>query len=111
MGKVPSLMSDSQIPGDGLDVFVPEDQAGKVDVVELEFDLGDGPVPVTEVAIAATVTEMTSKVKDGSDVVFAGKSQKESKITVQKSKTEDSSSIIRLENALTKKGAGGTKKR
>merc|ERR1711871_271864 len=100
MGKAPSLMSDSQISSDGLDLLIPEEQAGRIDVVELNFDFGEGPVTATEVAIGAGVSDVTTKVKDGSDVVFAGKAQKQSKITFKESKTQDSSSILRLENTL-----------
>merc|ERR1711871_746354 len=92
--------ADSQISGDGLDLLVPEEQAGRIDVVELNFDLGDGPVPVTQVAIGGAVSDVTTKVKDGSDAVFAGKAQRNSKVTFKKSKTSDSSSILRLENTL-----------
>ena len=93
-------MSESQISSDGLDLLFPEEQAGRFDVVELNFDFGEGPVSATEVAIGASVSDVTTKVKDGSDVVFAGKAQKQSTITFKKSKTQDSSSILRLENTL-----------
>jgi len=89
-------MSDSQISNDGLDLLIPEEQAGRIDVVELNFDLGDGPVPVTEVAIGGTLSDVTTKIKNDADVVFAGKGQKKSKITFKKSESQNSSSTLRL---------------
>ena len=93
-------MSDSQISSDGLDLLIPEEQAGRIDVAELKFNFGEGEVTATQVAIGAAVTDVTTKINNDADIVFAGKAMKDSAVTVKKSKTGDSSSIVRFENTL-----------
>ena len=90
-------MADSNIGAGGNDILVPEEQLGSIDVVELNFTVDGEQISGTEVAVAATVSEVTTKVEGGNNVVFAGKGQKDSKVVIQKS---DESSTLRLENTL-----------
>lgn len=92
-------MADSNIGGDGNDILVPEDQLGRIDVVEVNFEIDGEVISGTEVAIGAPVSEVTTKVEAGENFVFAGKKQSDSKITIKKSE-DGASSVLRLENTL-----------
>ena len=92
-------MADSNIGSGGNDILVPEEQAGSIDVVELNFEIDGEEISGTEVAIAAPVSELTTKILPGESFVFAGKKQSDSTITIKKSE-EGSASVLRLENTL-----------
>ena len=90
-------MADSNIGGGGNDILVPEEQLGSIDVVDLDFTVDGEQISGTQIAVAATISEVTTKVEGGNNVVFAGSGQKDSKVVIQKSAN---SSTLRLENTL-----------
>lgn len=91
-------MADSNIGAGGNDVLVPEEQLGNIDVVELNYDFGNGPVAATEVAIGSAVSDVTTKITDADAVVFAGRAMRDSEIRVKKS--PGNTATLRLENTL-----------
>jgi len=90
-------MADSNVGGGGNDILVPEEQLGSIDVVDLTFEIDGENIEGTQVAIAAPVSEVTTKVEGGNNIVYAGKGQKNSKLVIQKS---EESSALRLENTV-----------
>ena len=102
-------MADSNIGSGGNDILVPEDQIGRIDVVELNFEVDGEVISGTEVAIGAPVSDVTTKIQPGENFVFAGKKQTDSKIIIKKSE-EGETTVLRLENTLNENVEIKTKK-
>ena len=98
-------MADSNIGIGGTDVLVPEEQLGKISVSVQDFDLGEGPVSTTLVALGAQVSQVETKIQGGDNLAFAGKGQVDSKVIIKQPKAvpfsdEATTSIVRFENQL-----------
>jgi len=103
-------MADSNIGIGGTDVLVPEEQLGKISVSVQDFDLGEGPVSTTLVAIGAEVSNVETKIQGGDNLAFAGKALIDSNVIIKQPKAvpfdgaqardEATTSIVRFENQL-----------
>ena len=103
-------MTVSNIGSGGTDVLVSEDQINKVDVNDVNYDLGEGLVEAKQISMGAKVNKLTTKSEAGKNAVFTGKGLVDSTIVVKsptseeptnrKAREENPTSIIRLENTL-----------